>query len=132
MPQAIPICESLEVSSGVYSNTSEQHKEIRPTSVARNSLHYARFKDYLAQHSPFNFKCDNKDRLLCISTGIVAPAEANADQAFELGELAADQITGTNSADATLKRKAKVVSIDNAAMSAKSHDQSRRNSPKNV
>ena len=69
---------------------------------------------------------------MCISTGIVAPAEANADQAFELGELAADQITGMNYADAKLKRKDKVVSIDNAVMSTKSHEQCRRTSPKNV
>ena len=48
---------------------------------------------------------------MCISTGIVALAEANADQEFELGELAADQITGKNYADAKLKRKDKVVSI---------------------
>ena len=44
---------------------------------------------------------------MCISTGIVALAEGNADQAFELGELAADQITGKNYADAKLKKRIK-------------------------
>ena len=36
------------------------------------------------------------DRLVCISTGIVAPATANADRAIELGELAANQLTDKN------------------------------------
>ena len=44
-------------------------------------------------------------RLVCISTGIIAPATANADGAIELGELAANQLTGKNYADVKLKRQ---------------------------
>ena len=53
IPQTVPICESLEVFSGVHPDTTDQHKDLRPTSTARDGIHYTRFKDYLAQHSPF-------------------------------------------------------------------------------
>ena len=56
-------------------------------------------------------KGEYKDRLVCISTGIVSPATANADRAIELGELAADQLTGKNYADVKLKKNDQVISI---------------------
>ena len=43
------------------------------------------------------------DRLVCISTGIVVPATGNADGAIELGELAANQLTGKNYTVSSLK-----------------------------
>ena len=117
IPQTVPICESLEMFSGIHSNTTDQHKDLRPTSIARDCLHYTKFKIYLSQHSPFLFKQEHKDRLVCISTGIVAPASANPDRAIELGELAANNLTGQNYADAKLKRNDRVVSIGVASES---------------
>ena len=112
MVHIVPICESLEVFSGVHSNTTDHHKDLRPTSTARDGIHYTRFKDYLAHHSPF-IKGEYMDRLVCISTGIVAPATANANRAIELGELPANQLTGKNYAEVKLKRNdwMKVISI---------------------
>ena len=114
IPQTVPICESLEVFSGVHSNTTDQHKDLRPgpTSTARNGIHYTRFKDYLAQHSPFIYKGEYMDRLVCISTGI------NADGAIELGELTANKFTGKNYADVKLKRNDKLTYIDAATNGA--------------
>ena len=111
IPQTVPICESLEVFSGVHSNTTDQHKDLRPTSTARDGIHYTRFKDYHAQHSPFIYKGEYMDRLVCISTGSVAPATVNTDGAIELGELAANQLTGKNYTDVKFKRNDKVTSI---------------------
>ena len=109
--QIVPICEYLEVFSGVHSNTTDQYKDLHPTPTARDGIHYTRFKDYLAQHSLFIYKGEYMDRLVCISTGIVAPATANAERAIELGELAANQLTGKNYEDVKLKRNDKVISI---------------------
>ena len=75
--------------------------------------------DYIAQHSPFIYRGEHKDRLFCVSTGIVAPAMANADRAVELGEVATSALTGKTYADAKLKRNDKVVSIRVASNSAK-------------
>ena len=112
IPQTVPICESLEVFSGVHSNTTDQHKDLRPTS-ARDGIHYTWLKDYLSQHSPWHsiHKGEYMDRLVCISTGIVAPATANADGAIELGELAANQLSGKNYTDVKLKRNDKYPSV---------------------
>ena len=113
IPQTVPICDSVEVFSGVHSNATDQHKDLRPTSTARDGIRYTRFKDYLAQHSPFIYKGEYMDNLVCISTGIVAPATANADGAIELGELtaSANQLTGKNYTDVKLKRNDKVTYI---------------------
>ena len=119
IPRTVPICDSLELFSGVHSSTNDQHKDIRPSSTARDGLHYKRFLDYIAQHSPFIHRGEHKDRLFCVSTGIVAPAMANADRAVELGEVAASALTGKTYADAKLKRNDKVVSIGAASNSAK-------------
>ena len=110
-PQTVPICESLEIFSGVQSSSSDQHKDLRPSSTARDGQHYQRFKNFLSQHSPFAYKGEHKDRLVCISTGVVAPMTANADRAIELGLVAANQITGKSFSEAKLKRNDKVISI---------------------
>lgn len=115
IPQTVPICESLEVFSGVHSNTNDQHKDLRPTSITRDCLHYSRFNDYISQHSPLDYIAEHKDRLVCIATGIVAPVSANPDRAFELGGTAAKNITGQNYADVKLKRNDRVISIGAAS-----------------
>ena len=114
IPQAVPICDSLELFSGVYSSTTDQHRDIRPSSKARDGLDYLKFKEYLTQHSPFAYKDEHKDKLVCISSGIVAPSKANADKAFEVGEEAARQMTGNNYAEVKLKRNDRVISIGTA------------------
>ena len=111
IPQTVPICESLEVFSCVHSNTTDQHKDLRPTSTARDGIHYTWPKDYFSQHSPFIYKGEYIDRLVCISTGIVASATANAGGAIELRELAANQLTGKNYTDVKLKRNDKYPSV---------------------
>ena len=118
IPRAVPICGSLESLSGVNTGTTDQHKDIRPSSRASDGLHFKRFKDSLSQHSPFIYKGEYKDRLMCISTGFIAPPPANAEMAIELGEAAAEQLTGKTYADVKLKRNDKVTSIGATTNSA--------------
>ena len=115
IPQTVPICESLEMFSGVYSNTNDQHKDLRLSSITRDCLHYSRFSDYIAHHSPLDYTGDHKDKLVCIATGIVAPLSANPDRAFQLGEAAANTLSGQNYADVKLKRSDRVISIGAAS-----------------
>ena len=65
-----------------------------------------------------------KKKLVCIETGMVAPASANAECAVEVGERVAARLTGFNFADAKLKRNDKVTSIGAATNSAsiRGHD----------
>ena len=114
IPQAVPICDSLEMFSGMYSSTTDQHRDIRPSSKACDGLDYLKFKEYLTQHSQFAYKHEHKDKLVCISSGIVAPSKANADKAFEVGEEAARQMTGNNYTEVKLKRNDRVILIGTA------------------
>ena len=86
IPLTVPICESLEVFSGVHSYTTDQHKDLRPTSTARDGIHLK----ITLPSTPHSSTRVN------IWTGIVAPATANADRAIELGELTANQLTCNN------------------------------------
>ena len=113
--QTVPISESLEMFYCVYSNTNDQHKDLRPSSITRDCLHYSRFSDYIAHHSPLDCTGGHKDKLVCIATGIVAPLSANPDSAFQLGETAANTLSGQNYADVKLKRSDRVISIGAAS-----------------
>ena len=88
----IPICESLEVFSGINYSLNEQYKDLHPTSIKRDGRHFIQLKNYLTQHPPFVYKGEYKNTLIytCISTGIVAPKVANVDSAVELHEVAAN------------------------------------------
>lgn len=119
LPQTAPICESLESFTGTQSLTSDQHKDLRATTTARDGAHFNKFKAYLSQHAPFSYSGENKDKLVCIATGVVAPETANADLAIKVGEEAASRLTGISYTDAKLKRNDKVISIAIANNSAK-------------
>ena len=122
IPKTVPICESLEDFTGIHSSSTDQHQDLRPSPVARDRLHFVKFKNFISEHSPFNYKAEHKDSLVCISNGFVAPKSANPDHAFELGEIAANSITGKNYADVKLKRKDRVISIGAATDSVEIRD----------
>lgn len=118
LPKTVPMCESLECYSGIHSHTTDQQKDLRATATARDGLHFTKFRTYIAQHSPFSYKGECKDKFVCIATVVVAPATANADRAIEAGEEAAKRLTAMNYADAKLKINDKVISIGAANNSA--------------
>ena len=111
LSQTVRVCETLENFCGVHTHTSDQHKDMRTTATARDGQHFLMFKDFMSQHSPFAYIGVNHNRLVSITTGAVAPQQANADSAFEVGNDAAARLTGLNYADATLRRNDKVTSI---------------------
>ena len=108
------MCESLEQFSGVHSSTSDQHKDLRPTTKGCDGVHFSKFLTYIQQHSPFCYKGECSHKLVSIATGVVAPESANPDCVIEIGEAAADRLTGLNYADAKLRRNDKVTSIGSA------------------
>ena len=54
----------------IHTNTSDQHKDLRAISVARDRNDYGTFVQWLHAHSPFTYS--DLDSLVDISTGIVA------------------------------------------------------------
>lgn len=111
LPKTIPVCSSLEEFCDVKSITNEQHVDMRKTSCKRDTSYIDIFLTFLRSHSPFAYAGEHQLSLVCIATGVVAAATANADQAKELGECAAMSIVNQNYADVKLKRNDKVVSI---------------------
>jgi len=111
LPKCVPICQSLENFANVHSETSEQHKDLRSSSEMQDHKDYETFLKWLQVHSPFDF-CNQQ--LVAISTGLVADSSVNCDQAKEIGEAAANAITGKVFSEVKLKRSDKVTTINGA------------------
>ena len=97
LPHSIPICEALEAFTNVHTNTSDQHKDLRTSSVARDSNDYATFVQWLHAHSHFAYS--DLDSLVDISTGIVADKSVNCDAEYDIGLVVASAMVGKNFTD---------------------------------
>ena len=111
LPKCVPICHSLENFANVHLASSEQHKDLRSSCEIRDHTDYETFLKWLQAHSPFDF---SNQQLVAISTGLVADFSANCDQAKEIGEAAANAITGKVFSEVKLKRSDKVTTISGA------------------
>ncbi|KAG1698819.1 hypothetical protein GQR58_005644 [Nymphon striatum] len=75
---------------------------------ARTSETTRRFYMWLSANSPFVYTCES---VVCLSTGMVAGKIVNCDNAFEVGCIAASDMTNGNFSDVKLKRNDKVKNI---------------------
>ena len=90
-------------------DASEQHKGLRQSSQARDIKDRAIFEGWLHAHPPFAGY--EADRLVSVSTGIVADESVNCDQAVEIGNKAASDMTGKKFTNAALRRNDKVTTM---------------------
>ena len=109
IPRCIPICHSLEEFCNVHPQTSDQHRDIRTASIAKDSEDDSSFYLWVSQHSPLQYK--DVDGLVDVANGIVADSLANVDKAVELGQAIAESLNGITFSDVKLKRKEKSISI---------------------
>ena len=115
MPKCVPICNALENFCDVHTHRSEQHKDLRASSTARDSTDFNTLFTWLKSHSPFSYHA--VDGLVNIATGVIADKSANAEQAYDIGKALADEMTGKKHGDVKIKRNDRVTSI-NAAVNA--------------
>ena len=106
LPYCIPVCDALEKFTGVYGATSEQHKDLRSSTQAKDSKDCDVFVHWLKQHPPFAGY--QPDRLVSIATGVIADISVNCDNAVQIGLAAASRITGRQFTEITLHRNDKV------------------------
>ena len=106
LPQCVPTCDALEEFTGVHTGTSEQHKDLRPSTLTRDDKDLDKFCQWLLVHPPFAGY--QQDRLVSLSTGVVADATVNCDDAINVGHAAAAKITGKGFTDIKLHRSDKV------------------------
>ena len=93
----------------MQSGTSEQHKDLRPSSERRDNTDLSLFLQWLEAHSPF-VDCQ-PELMVSISTGIVADSSVNCDDAVQVGQTAIAKMMGKTYAKLTLRRKDKVKSF---------------------
>ena len=106
LPRCVPICNALDNFTCVQSGTSEQHKDLRPSSERRDNTDLSLFLQWLEAHSPF-VDCQ-PELMVSISTGIVADSSVNCDDVVQVGQTAIAKMMGKTYAKLTLRRKDKV------------------------
>ena len=102
MPHCIPICSFLEDFTGVMKSSSEQHKDLRSSTMAQ----YA--------HSPLLYIYKDIYSLVCLSTWFVANVGVNCDRAHKIGKKAAEPIDVQWFSDVHLQRKGKVITLNSS------------------
>lgn len=117
LPQCVPICQYIETITGVYSSTSEQHKDLRPSSKVRDDEDVQRFISWFQSHSPCEY--NNTDGLVSLTTGEVASSKVNCEQAYSISTAAANAVTGQEFPTIKLKSSDKVVTFNSAKNSVK-------------
>lgn len=90
----------------MHTATSEQHKDLRSSTQATDKKDYEIFLQWLQAHPPFAGY--QPDRLVSISTGVVADTSVNCDNAVQIGQAAACKLTGKQFTEITLHRSDKV------------------------
>ena len=121
LPHCVPICDYVEKFTGIHISSSEQHKDLRPSSQYRD------FKDWFSSNSPLSYT--EKDGLVSLSTSEVAAHSVNCDKAYTIGKTAADSITGKEFPSIKLKHNDKIGSFNSSKNKMKVRDQDREISP---
>ncbi|KAG1677893.1 Multidrug resistance-associated protein 4 [Nymphon striatum] len=92
LPRCVPICDALEQFTGVRTGTSEQLNDMRISNQSRYNKDRGIFVAWFQVHP--QFVGYDTDRLVSLSTGIVADTSVNCDNAVELGLKAASEMAG--------------------------------------
>ena len=90
----------------MHSGTSEQHKELRPSSEVRDNADLKQFVQWLEAHPPFTEWQPNM--FVSLAIGIVTDGSVNCDNAIEIGDSALKKMTGKTFSELKLHRKDKV------------------------
>ena len=109
LPQTIPILQYIEELAGVFASTSEQHKDLRPTSKARDKADLEKLMEWLRAHSPCDYS--HTEGLVALTSGVVADTKINCERAYSISTSAANAITGQQFTAIKLKLKDKVVTF---------------------
>ena len=104
----VPICESFEEFCNVLSGSSEQHKDLRPSSLTNCFDVHKTFIEWFEHHPPFP---NEGSSMINISNGVVASTNVNCHKAFEIGFEAASRINDMKFCNVEISRKEKVVTM---------------------
>ncbi|KAK3931373.1 Glycerophosphodiester phosphodiesterase [Frankliniella fusca] len=108
MPYCSEIVQALEVFCGIARATSEQHADLRDSTISRDAEHLDIFTNWLESHSPFD---QPSDKLVSLSSGLIANNSINCDRAYEIGCEAMEKHVGKPFSEVTFHRKDKALPI---------------------
>lgn len=112
MVYMLNICEGHEIFWNVSCTTTEQHTDMRPARIERDSKDAEKLKSWLNVRTPFPFN----EKILSICSGVVGGAEVNCHMAQEIGCKRVKEITGKEFGNVKFKRKDKVRGLATATV----------------
>uniref|UniRef100_A0A6P7G9N6 Uncharacterized protein LOC114339480 n=1 Tax=Diabrotica virgifera virgifera TaxID=50390 RepID=A0A6P7G9N6_DIAVI len=114
LPRCIKMCEAIEEFTGVKSETSEQHVDLRDSRITRDHQDLHTFRDWLSNHNPFASR--RKNELVALATGLLGDDSINCDKALEIGRESMEKVNGSFGY-LKLKRKDKVTPLSTLSRS---------------
>lgn len=115
MVYMLNICGELERFWNVSCITTEQHVDMRPTQIKRDTADLEKLKIWFDAHPPF----PHTDKLLSLSSGTVGGPTINCHLARERGIEGVKEITNNTFGEVTFKRKNKVLTLASVSSSVK-------------
>ena len=97
----------LETFADVFSSSSEQIKDLRSSRLDRELRDLESFIVWLRPHSPCMYTAS--ESLVSLATGVIADSTVNCDQAYPIGKVASESITGQIFTTVQVKRKDKII-----------------------
>ena len=111
MPACAEVNTAMQHLTSVDFNTSEQHKEVGGSRVARDEKDTIFFLSYLQQRNPFQIDEDDNS-LRSIETGVTADSAVNVEQAKEIGTRTLQDIIGKNVKDYSFRKSQQAVTLN--------------------
>lgn len=106
-PVSTDIATAVEDFAGISSGTSEQHKDLRDSSMKRDANDREKFMNWIKQHNPFTVS----GNLVSISSGVVGDNTVTCDLAVEKGTDSMATLMGKTFHEVVIPRKARVVPL---------------------
>lgn len=118
MPATIEVCDSVENFVDKASESSEQHIDLRESSMKRNTEDTKILLQWFEDHPPFLYRTE----LISLATGVVGDEKINCWDAWNCGVKCQLQMIGNNFADVSLKRSTKVLPLSTQGSNVKVND----------
>ena len=111
MPACAEMNMAMQQLTPVDFNTSEQHKEVGRSRVARDEKDTLSFLSHLQQRNPFQVEEDD-NYLRNIETGVTADSAVNMEKAKEIGTRTLHDMVGKNVSDYSFRKSQQAVTLN--------------------
>lgn len=98
------VCDEVEKFCGVFSATTEQHVDARPSRIVRDNSDSEKLDNWLSERQPFIEACN----LRSLSTGVIGDSTRNCHLCDEVGAKMLNEMIGRPFATYKFQRKKKI------------------------